>query len=144
MILTPLGERLRVLSCDLHGCTVDNGTPVGARYSPESLNRVEVTPTIVADWLRSRLTADQLVDVVAGRVLAGDLVDIPADWPEDVVMDGIESLAVAPSQLQSLDLLGYRVTGEDNGNVYLSGNGEGVMCPLSGLSDFIAEMTPRN
>jgi len=44
----------------------------------------------------------------------------------------------------TLALLGYRVTGVDAGNVYLSGNGEGVMCPLSGLSDFIAEMTPRN
>jgi len=96
----------------------------------------------VAQWLRLRLTSEQLADVVAGRVLAGDAVDIPSDWPEGVVMDGIERLAVTPSQIQSLALLGYRVTGVDNGNVYLSGNGEGVMCPLSGLSDFIAEMTP--
>ena len=49
-----------------------------------------------------------------------------------------------PEQIQSLARIGYRVTGEDNGNVYLTGNGEGVMCPLSSLSDFIAEMTPRN
>jgi len=47
-------------------------------------------------------------------------------------------------QLQSLARIGYRVTGVDNGNVYLTGNGEGVMCPLSGLSDFISEMTPKN
>jgi hypothetical protein len=89
LVETPLGERLRVLSCDLHGCTVANGTPGGARYSPESLTLVGVTP----------------------------------------------------SQIQSLALLGYRVIGVDAGNVYLSGNGESVMCPLSGLSDFIAEMT---
>jgi len=98
----------------------------------------------VAEWLRSRLTADQLADVVAGRVLAGDIVDIPADWPEEVVMEGIEMLAVTPSQLQSLARIGYRVTGVDAGNVYLTGNGEGVMCPLSGIADFIAEMTPKN
>jgi len=144
LVETPIGERQRVIRCDLHGCTVDNGTPGGARYSPESLTRVGVTPSIVAQWLRSRLTANQLTDVVAGRVLAGDLVDIPADWPEDVVMEGIESLAVTPSQIKSLAALGYRVTGEDNGNVYLTGNGENVMCPLSGIADFIAEMTPRN
>ena len=51
---------------------------------------------------------------------------------------------MTPEQIQSLAALGYRVTGVDAGNVYLTGNGEGVMCPLSGLSDFIAEMTPRN
>jgi hypothetical protein len=77
-------------------------------------------------------------------LLAGDIVDIPSDWPENVVIDGIEMLSVTPSQIQSLARIGYRVTGVDAGNVYLTGNGESGMCPLSGIADFIAEMTPRN
>lgn len=40
MVLTPMGERQRVIQCDLWGCTVDNGTPRGARHSPESLTLV--------------------------------------------------------------------------------------------------------
>lgn len=41
IIETPMGEHQRVIQCDLWGCTVDNGTPGGARYSPEVLVRVE-------------------------------------------------------------------------------------------------------
>lgn len=41
MVETPMGEHQRVIQCDLHGCTVDNGTPRGARYAPEVLVRIE-------------------------------------------------------------------------------------------------------
>jgi len=40
MVETPLGERLRVVACDLHGCTVDNGTRGGARYASDRLKLV--------------------------------------------------------------------------------------------------------
>jgi hypothetical protein len=110
----------------------------------EKLKAVGVTPSIVADWLRVRLTSGQLADVVSGRLLAGDAVDIPEDWPEKAVMGGIDRLSVTQSQIGCLALLGYRVTDVDNGNVYLTGNGEGVVCPLSGIADFISEMTPNS
>lgn len=41
IVETPIGERLVVVQCDLWGCTVDNGTPGGARYSPERLVHIE-------------------------------------------------------------------------------------------------------
>jgi len=40
VVETPLGERLRVAACDLHGCTVDNGARGGARYAPDRLKLV--------------------------------------------------------------------------------------------------------
>lgn len=40
MVQTEIGERLRVTQCDLWGCTVDNGTLRGARYSPERLKLI--------------------------------------------------------------------------------------------------------
>ena len=40
IVETPMGEHQRVVQCDLWGCTVDNGTPRGARYAPEVLVRV--------------------------------------------------------------------------------------------------------
>ncbi len=40
VVETQIGERLRVTQCDLWGCTVDNGTPRGARYSPERLKLI--------------------------------------------------------------------------------------------------------
>jgi hypothetical protein len=39
-VRTPVGELQRVIQCDLHGCTVDNGTRGGARYDPVRLDPV--------------------------------------------------------------------------------------------------------
>lgn len=41
IVLTPTGERLVVVQCDLWGCTVDNGTPGGARFSCEKLTLIQ-------------------------------------------------------------------------------------------------------
>lgn len=87
LVVTPIGERAIVASCDLHGCTLGNG----ARYAPEVL-----TP-----------------------------------------------LAIPQSQIRAISHLGYRVTGEDEHNVWLSGNGEDVMTTISDLPNFIKEMTPQ-
>jgi hypothetical protein len=56
---------------------------------------MDITAEQVADWLRERLTPEQLADVAAERLLAGDLVEIPPDWPVDVVVDGIALLSDA-------------------------------------------------
>ncbi len=49
--------------------------------------------------------------------------------------------AITPDQIRSLSQIGYRVTGEDRKNVWLSGNGEDVLTTVAHLPKFIAEIT---
>ncbi len=51
MVRTPMGEVQAVIQCDLHGCTVDNGTRGGARYAPERLE----LETLRAEWRRKTM-----------------------------------------------------------------------------------------
>ena len=50
----------------------------------------------IAEFIRTRLTPEQLADVAAQRVLVGDLLALPGWWDEAEVIEAVELLSAKP------------------------------------------------